>query len=59
MRQVLKAISTCVAKGTIRIFGTCVLNTIIVKFMILNYNIIIVENEISESNPKPSLRVYS
>jgi hypothetical protein len=49
----------CVAKGTIRIFGTCVLNTIIIKFIISNYNIIIIENEIGKSNPKLSLKVYS
>jgi hypothetical protein len=48
----------CVAKGIIGIFGTCVLNTIIVEFMILNYNIIVVENEIGESNSEPSLGVY-
>jgi hypothetical protein len=58
MRQVLKAISTCVAKGTIRIFGTRVLNTIIIKFIISNRDIIITENKIGENNLKPSLKVY-
>jgi hypothetical protein len=59
MRQVLKAIGTCIAKGTVRIFGTCVLNTIIVEFMISNCDIIVTENEIGENNPKPSLGIYS
>jgi hypothetical protein len=58
MCRVFKAIDTCIAKGTIGIFGTCVLNTIIIEFMILNRDIIIIENKIGESNPKPSLGVY-
>jgi hypothetical protein len=58
MCRILKAISTCVTKGTIRIFGTSILNTIIVKFIISNRDIIIIENEIGKNNPKPSLGVY-
>src|ERR1700742_1454463 len=50
--RVLEAIGTCVANGTIRIFGTIVLNAVI-QFLISNRDIVVVEEEWCANHPKP------